>query len=216
MLFNLSDNNSIANQFIAELRDIHVQKDRMRFRRNVERLGQIFAYEISKTLHYKQQECETPLGVAHMQVPQERIVVASILRAGLPLHNGILSYFDAADNAFISAYRMHHKDGTFEINLEYVTCPDINDATLIICDPMLATGSSFDAAYKVLLEYGKPKATHFVSIIASTNGLNYVNRKYSSIHFWLGAVDEELTAKSYIVPGLGDAGDLLYGAKLQD
>ncbi len=216
MLFNLSDNNSIANQFIAELRDVHVQKDRMRFRRNVERLGQIFAYEISKTMQYKDQECETPLGVAHVKVPRERIVVASILRAGLPLHNGILSYFDEADNAFISAYRMHHKDGTFEINLEYVTCPDLNNATLIICDPMLATGSSFDAAYKVLLEYGKPKTVHFVSIIASTNGLNYVNRKYSSINFWLGAVDEELTAKSYIVPGLGDAGDLLYGAKLQD
>lgn len=216
MLFNLSDNNSIANQFIAELRDVNVQKDRMRFRRNVERLGQIFAYEISKTLNYKKQECETPLGVAHMQVPQERIVVASILRAGLPLHHGILSYFDEADNAFISAYRMHHKDGTFEINLEYVTCPDLNDATLIICDPMLATGSSFDAAYKVLLEHGKPRAVHFVSIIASTNGLNYVNRKYSAINFWLGDIDEELTAKSYIVPGLGDAGDLLYGAKLQD
>ncbi len=216
MFFNLSDQDSIGNQYIAELRDIEVQKDRMRFRRNVERLGQIFAYEISKTLTYATVTRETPLGSAEISTPQDRIVIASILRAGLPLHNAMLNTFDRADNAFISAYRKHHKDGTFEINLEYVTCPNLEESVLILTDPMLATGSSFEATLKVLSEYGTPKAIHLVSIIASTYGVSYLQRLYPKIHMWVGALDEELTAKSYIVPGLGDAGDLIYGEKLQD
>lgn len=212
----ITENNSIANKFIAELRDAKVQNDRMRFRRNVERLGQIFGYEISKTLHYKSQNIDTPLGIAEAMIPDERIVIASILRAGLPLHHGLLSYFDEADNAFISAYRKHHKDGTFEINLEYVTCPDLEDCVLILTDPMLATGASFAAALDVLERNGHAKEIHLVTIIAASYGINYIKRVCPRCKIWTGAIDEELTAKSYIVPGLGDAGDLLYGAKLQE
>ncbi len=216
MLFNLSDQNTIANQYIAELRDVETQKDRMRFRRNVERIGEIFAYEISKTFHYEVTTKETPLGSAEIPIPKDRLVIASILRAGLPLHNAILNSFDQADNAFISAYRKHHKDGTFEIRLEYVTCPNLEDCILILTDPMLATGSSFEAALKVLDDYGKPKVVHIVCIIASTYGVNHIRRLFPSAQLWVGAIDEELTARSYIVPGLGDAGDLLFGEKLQD
>ena len=216
MIFNLSDKNSIANQFIAELRDVEIQKDRMRFRKNVERLGEIFAYEISKTLQFEDRDHETPLGSATISLPTDRIVIASILRAGLPMHYGILNSFDSADNAFISAYRKHHKDGTFEINLEYVTCPNLNDCVLILTDPMLATGSSFQAALKALEQYGKPRAIHVVTIVASTYGVSFMQRVFPRANLWVGAIDEELTAKSYIVPGLGDAGDLSFGAKLQD
>ena len=216
MLFNLSDQNTIANQYIAELRDVELQKDRMRFRKNVERVSEIFAYEISKKLSYTNITKETPLGTAEISVPTDRLVIASILRAGLPMHQALLNSFDQADNAFISAYRKHHKDGTFEIRLEYVTCPDLNDCVLILTDPMLATGSSFEATLKVLADYGKPKSIHLVCIIASTYGISYLQRIYPKLHLWVGAVDEELTAKSYIVPGLGDAGDLIFGAKLQD
>lgn len=212
----LTEKNSIANTFIAQLRDARVQADRMRFRKNIERLGQIFAYEISKTLQYEVREIETPLGIAAVSMPKDRIVIASILRAGLPLHHGMLSYFDDADNAFISAYRKHHKDGTFEINLEYVTCPDLNDCTLILTDPMLATGASFAAALEVLEKYGVPREIHLVTIIASSHGISYMRRTNARCKIWTGAIDEELTAKSYIVPGLGDAGDLLYGEKLQE
>ncbi len=212
----ITEYNSIAGKFIAELRDVKVQNDRLRFRKNVERLGQIFGYEISKTLQYKEKEIETPLGIAGMMLPDERIVIASILRAGLPLHHGLLSYFDDADNAFISAYRKHHKDGTFEINLEYVTCPDLEDSVLILTDPMMATGASFAAALDVLERHGHAKEIHLVTIIASSYGINYIKRTHPRCKIWAGAIDEELTAKSYIVPGLGDAGDLLYGAKLQD
>lgn len=216
MALKLSDHSSIANQYIAELRDVEIQKDRMRFRKNVERLGQIFAYEISKTFHCEEEERETPLGVANVKIPKERIVLASILRAGLPLHYGMLSFFDEADNAFISAYRKHHKDGTFEINLEYVTCPDLTDCILIITDPMLATGSSFDATLNVLKEHGRPKKIHLVTIIGSTDGVSFIKRTRPDVDIWLGDLDDELTARSYIVPGLGDAGDLLFGEKLQD
>jgi len=212
----ISEKNSIASKFIAQLRDASIQGDRLRFRTNVERMGQIFAYELSKTFTYVEQEVETPLGIATVSVPQDRIVIASILRAGLPLQNGMLSYFDDADNAFISAYRKHHKDGTFEIELEYVTCPDLNGCTLILTDPMMATGASFSAALKALREHGKPKNIHLVTIIASSAGVSHLQRTHSNAKIWTGAVDEELTAKSYIVPGLGDAGDLLFGEKLQD
>ncbi|MCK6693890.1 MAG: uracil phosphoribosyltransferase [Thermoanaerobaculia bacterium] len=209
MLVNLAENNSVANRFIAELRNIELQKDRLRFRRNLERIGEVLAYEISKTLDYEPVEVETPLGIATHTLPADRLVLATILRAGLPLHQGMLNFFDQADNAFISAYRRHHKDGSFDIQLEYVSCGDLNDAVLILADPMLATGASVDMALKHLLRHGTPKM-----VIASTAGVEAVQRQYPKAHLWLGAIDEELTAKAYIVPGLGDAGDLAYGEKV--
>lgn len=216
MTFILSEHQSIANQFVAELRDVNVQNDRMRFRRNLERIGEVLAYEISKTLNYVEKEVETPLGIAKVQVVENEVVLGTILRAGLPMHQGLLNYFDSADNAFISAYRMHHKDGTFEINVEYVSCPSLENKTLILCDPMLATGASIDLAIKALSDYGKPQQIHVVTAIASTYGLNYIRRLHPAVKLWLGAQDDELTARSYIVPGLGDAGDLSYGSKLQE
>jgi len=210
----LSEQNSIVNRFIAELRDVGIQNDRARFRRNLERIGEIAAYEISKTLPYHTKDFTTPLGVAPMDVPAEQPVVATILRAGLPLHQGVLNYFDHADNAFISAYRKHHKDGSFEISLEYVASPSLDNRIVILTDPMLATGQSMVMTYKAMLERGVPAHTHVVSVIASNLGLEYVKKHLSSnITLWIGAVDEELTAQSYIVPGLGDAGDLAYGEK---
>jgi len=216
MLHNLQLKNSLLSKFIAELRDIKVQSDRMRFRRNMERIGEIFAYEISQTLQYEAEDIETPMGVATVQSCTDQLIIANILRAGIPMHYGILNYFDHADNAFVSAYRMHHKDGSFEINLQYVSCPDLNDAVLIICDPMLATGASMDIAIKNLLEYGTPKQIHIATAIASTPGLDFIRRMHPNANIWTGAIDEELTAKSYIVPGLGDAGDLSFGSKVQD
>ncbi len=216
MPFILNSQNTIANRFIAELRDVNVQKDRMRFRRNLERIGEVLAYELSKTLSYEEKEIETPMGIAKVSLPLEKVVLGTILRAGLPLHQGLLNVFDAADNAFISAYRMHHKDGTFEINVEYVSCPLLDNAVLVLCDPMLATGASIDLALKALGEYGKPAQIHVLAAIASTNGINYIRRLYPNIKLWIGAQDDELTAKSYIVPGLGDAGDLSYGSKVQE
>ncbi|MFM7823353.1 MAG: uracil phosphoribosyltransferase [Bacteroidota bacterium] len=210
----LSEQNSIVNRFIAELRDVSIQNDRARFRRNLERIGEIAAYEISKTLPYHTKDFTTPLGVAPMDVPSEQPVVATILRAGLPLHQGVLNYFDHADNAFISAYRKHHKDGSFEISLEYVAAPSLDGRIVILTDPMLATGQSMVMTYKAMLERGVPAHTHVVSVIASSLGVEYVKKHLSSnITLWIGAVDEELTAQSYIVPGLGDAGDLAYGEK---
>ena len=214
MLNILGNQNSIVNQFIAELRDEQVQKDRMRFRRNLERLGEIFAYEISKHLPYTTKEITTPLGIASVPVLTEQPIIGTILRAGLPLHQGFLNYFDSADNAFISAFRRHHKDGSFDIKLEYVSAPRLNDRILILNDPMLATGSSIVMTYRRLLELGTPKQTHIVAALASTQGVNYVKSHLSAdVTLWVGAVDEELTAQAYIVPGLGDAGDLSYGNK---
>ena len=216
MTFNLSETPSVAGRFVAELRDVNIQKDRMRFRRNLERIGEILGYEISKTLKYETREVETPLGIATAQYPTQRIILGTILRAGLPLHQGLLNVFDDAENAFVSAYRMHHKDGTFEINLQYASCPDLTDSVLILADPMLATGASIDMTIKKLKNYGVPVQVHIVTAIASKDGLNYIKRLYPKAGIWMGAVDEELTAKSYIVPGLGDAGDLAYGSKVQD
>ena len=216
MTFKLTDHLSIANQFIAELRDTSIQQDRMRFRRNLERIGEILAYEISKTLSYKTVEVETPLGIATTKIPEKNIVLGTILRAGLPLHQGLLNYFDHANNAFVSAYRMHHKNGTFEINSEYVSCPNLDGCTLILADPMIATGASIDLAIGELKRFGKPKTIHIVTAIASTLGLNFVKRTHPDAHIWMGDCDDELTAKSYIVPGLGDAGDLCYGTKVQN
>ena len=211
MVKNLSDTNSLANKFVAELRDVNIQQDSMRFRRNLERLGEVMAYEISKTLIYKTKNIETPLGIAKTKLSDQ-----SIVRAGLPFHQGLLNYFDGAGNAFISAYRKHHKDGTFEIEMEYVSCPDLTDKVLILSDPMLATGASMNITLQELKNFGEPAKVHVVTAIASKLGLDYLKRNNPGVHFWLGALDDELTAKSYIVPGLGDAGDLAYGAKAQD
>ncbi len=215
MIHELGKQNSILNQFIAELRDVNVQNDLMRFRRNLERCGEIFAYELSKVLNYRSIQVQTPLGTADVSVPAENLVLATILRAGIPLHQGMLNYFDKAQNAFISAYRKYDKDGTFRIQFEYISCPSIEGKTLVLIDPMLATGASMLLAYKALLEHGKPTHTHIVSIIASKEGISYMKRNLSpsDASIWVGAIDDELTVKSYIVPGLGDAGDLAYGKK---
>ncbi|WP_020536016.1 uracil phosphoribosyltransferase [Lewinella cohaerens] len=216
MLHLLSDTPSVANQYVAQLRDVNVQADSMRFRRNMERLGECIGYELSKELNYVEYSIETPLGQAPTELPAEELVLATILRAGLPLHQGLLNVFDDAGNAFVSAYRKHHKDGTFEIEVEYLSCPDLENKVLIVCDPMLATGASMVLATQALLAYGKPSAIHFVVAIGARLGLEHLQRNFPDAHIWLAALDEELTAKSYIVPGLGDAGDLSYGAKLQD
>ncbi len=203
------------SQFLAEMRDVEVQRDPMRFRRNLERMGAIFAHELSRTLEYVEREVTTPLGVAHAPMLAEQPVLATILRAGLPLHNGMLSVFDRADNAFVSAYRKHRKgeDG-FDIEVEYLSSPDLEDRVLVICDPMLATGQSMVLVYRALLRLGRPKAVHVVSVIASAEGVEYT-RKHLPVgtRIWVGAIDEEMTAQAYIVPGLGDAGDLAYGRK---
>lgn len=210
----LTENNSLANIFISELRDTEIQKDAMRFRRNTERLGEIMAYEISKTLHYGPVETETPLGVSKDMGLLDKVVLATVLRAGLPMHQGFLSYFDKAENAFVSAQRKMHKSGTFEIEMNKVTSPDLNDKVLILCDPMLATGASMDLALKALTEFGQPKEIHVCTLIASRAGLDHIQRLNPNAHIWIGDLDEELTAKSYIVPGLGDAGDLAFGPKI--
>ncbi len=215
MVHIVGNHNSLFNEYIAEIRDEVIQKDSMRFRRNVERLGEIMSYEISKTFEYEAKEVITSLGIANVSRMKEQPVIASILRAGLPLHQGILNYFDRAENAFISAYRKHHKNGTFDIQLEYLASPDLAGKELILCDPMLATGSSIVLTYKALLMRGVPRHTHIVTLIASAEGVEYAKRNLpENVTIWCGAVDEELTAKSYIVPGLGDAGDLAYGKKL--
>ena len=215
MIHNLANQNSIFNQYILELRDIEIQKDSMRFRRNLERMGEIFAYEISKTLSFEATQTTTLLGVAETKKLAEQPVIGTILRAGLPLHLGILNYFDNAQNAFISAYRRHHKNNTFEIVVEYVACPDLTDKVLILCDPMLATGGSMVLTYKALLAKGTPKHTHIVSAVASQQGIDHLkaNMPNNNYTLWCGVVDEELTAQSYIVPGLGDAGDRIFGTQ---
>ncbi|HQV67928.1 MAG: uracil phosphoribosyltransferase [Saprospiraceae bacterium] len=216
MIHNLSSQNTIANHYLAQLRDVNVQNNRLLFRKNMERLGNIFAYEISKLLPYNQVDVETPLGIAKTNLSDSKIILCTILRAGLPLHQGLLDYFDEAGNAFVAAYRKTHKDGTFEISLEYITCPDLTDATLIISDPMLATGSSIQKTIESLEEYGQYSQLHIVSIIASSYGVKQMRRLFPKAHLWMAAEDDELTAKSYIVPGLGDAGDLAFGKKLQE
>jgi uracil phosphoribosyltransferase len=215
MVVNLSKHYSLLCDFVSELRNVDIQHDRMRFRRNLERIGEVAAYEISKHMAHQQVETPTPLGTSQCKLLQEQPVLATILRAGLPLHQGLLNYFDRADNAFISAYRKHHPDGSFEISMEYVSSPDLEDRILIISDPMLATGASLVKTIQFLREEGKPKEVHIVCAIACTVGIEYVHRNEPNVKIWCGAIDEELTAKSYIVPGLGDAGDLAYGTKQQ-
>jgi uracil phosphoribosyltransferase len=216
MVINIGSKNSVVNQFIYEMRDAGMQQDRMRFRRNMERLGEIFAYEISKTMPYEPKEVITSLGTTEVQVIKDTPILATILRAGLPLHQGMLNYFDNADNAFVSAYREHRKDGEFAIQIEYVSSPDIENRTLILTDPMLATGHSMVASFKALLLHGKPSHTHFVSVVASVQGVEYLKRMLpkTGTTIWVAAVDDELTAHGYIVPGLGDAGDLAFGLKV--
>ncbi len=215
MVRELGKTNSVFNQFLSEIRDVHIQQNRLRFRRNMERMGEIFAYEISKELPYEKKDVVTPLGIAHMQVMQGQPLLATILRAGIPLHQGMLNFFDNADNAFISAYRKYDADEDFVIKLEYVSSPSTKSRILIISDPMLATGGSLVAAIKGLLEKGKPKEIHVVSVLASNEGIEFLKKTFSKhkIKIWTGAIDDELTAKAYIVPGLGDAGDLAYGKK---
>lgn len=215
MVINLSSECSLISDWISEIRDVQVQSDRMRFRRNLERIGEIAAYEISRKLVYEEKEIQTPLGISQCKVLKEQPVLATILRAGLPLHQGLLNYFDKADNAFISAYRKHNHDGSFEISLDYISCPELENRVLIISDPMLATGSSLVKTIQYLRDEGHPSEIHVVVAIACTVGIEYVKRSEPNVKIWCGAIDEELTAKGYIVPGLGDAGDLAFGTKVQ-
>lgn len=214
MVHNLSQNNSIFTSFIQELRDERIQKDSMRFRRNLERVAEVLGYELSKRLTYKDIEVTTPLGSANMSVLDEQPVLATILRAGLGMHQGLLNYFDRAESAFVSAYRKHSTAEDFEIYVEYMAAPHIDNKILIISDPMLATGASMHLVYKALLAQGKPKKIFVVAAIASTDALAYLkNHLPDTTEYFVGAIDEELTAQSYIVPGLGDAGDLAFGEK---
>ena len=216
-IHNLSDTASILNTFISEIRNKTIQKDRMRFRRNIERIGEILGYELSKSLHFEAHKTETPLGISNSILHKNDIVLCSILRAGVPLHNGLLNYFDTAENAFISAYRHHkHNPESFEIIVEYLACPSLEGKTLILADPMLATGQSMVATFEALKPFGTPKEIHLVSVIGAQKGINYVaNAFHLDAHLWIAAIDETLNDKGYIIPGLGDAGDLAFGNKLQ-
>lgn len=213
MIYDLSKNNSIARTFIAEMRDEQVQKDAMRFRKNMERLGAFFAFEISKTLAYKEVETQTPLGIANSAILVQQPVLATILRAGLPMHQGMLSVFDQAESAFITAYRKTKKNGDFVIQMEHISAPDLEGKTVILVDPMLATGLSIVLCAKELINSYKIDKLHIVAAIASAEGVKHVRANLPKANLWLGAIDDEMTSKSYIVPGLGDAGDLAYGVK---
>ncbi len=215
MITNLSSENTLLSQWMCEIRDINIQSDRMRFRRNLERIGEVAAYEISKVIAYKKHTVQTPMGESECSVLDTQPVLATILRAGVPLHQGMLNYFDQADNAFVAAYRKHHRDGSFEIEQHYVTCPDLTGRSLIIADPMLASGSSLATALDALTDNNPPSEIHVVCVIACTVGIEFLQRRYPQVHIWAGDIDDELTAKGYIVPGLGDAGDLAFGVKLQ-
>lgn len=214
-VINLGQTNSILNKFVSQLRDKKTQKDSMRFRRNLERIGEIFGYEISKTLNYSVKQVTTPLGIADVPTHDDKIVAATILRAGLPLHQGILNYFDDAQNAFVAAYRKYDKGEDFHINIEYATTPDLEGKVLLLADTMLATGASLEIAYRKLCENGQPAHTHLVCPMASAFAVEYLqkNMPADNVTLWVAAIDEELTSHSYIVPGLGDAGDLAFGTK---
>jgi uracil phosphoribosyltransferase len=215
MVINLSQQHSLISNWIGELRNVEVQNDRMRFRRNLERVAEVIAYEISKKLAWEEKEITTPLGIANCKMLTDQPVLATILRAGLGMHTGLLNYFDKAENAFISAYRKHHPDGTFEINLEYMSCPEIDNKVVIISDPMIATGASLVKSIHFLKDEGEMKELHIVCAIGCTVGIEYVLREVPKATIWCGDIDDELTAKGYIVPGLGDAGDLAFGQKMQ-
>jgi uracil phosphoribosyltransferase len=216
MIINLSEQHSLVSNWVAELRNVEIQNDRLRFRRNLERIGEVAAYEISKELDWVETEVQTPLGIHSSKLLKQQPVLATILRAGLPLHQGMLNYFDKADNAFISAYRKHHHDGSFEISLEYMSSPSLEGRVLIISDPMLATGASLVKTINFLREEANPSCIYVVCAIACTVGIEFIYRECGdSIKIWCGDIDDELTAKGYIVPGLGDAGDLAFGYKIQ-
>ena len=215
MVINLSEQHSLISNWVSELRNVDVQNDRMLFRRNLERIAEVIGYEISKKMEWEEKEITTPLGISTSMVLKHQPVLATILRAGLAMHNGLLNYFDKADNAFISAYRKHNPDGSFDISLEYMSCPEIEGRVLIISDPMIATGSSLVKSIQYLKEEGTFKELHIVCAIACTVGIEYVKREVPKAIIWCGDIDDEITAKGYIVPGLGDAGDLAFGAKLQ-
>ncbi len=212
---NLEKTDSVFNQYMAELRDAVIQQDRMRFRRNLERIGEIMAYEISKSFEYDNEEVTTPLGIKDVRTMHEQPVIATILRAGLPFHNGMLSMFDQADSAFIAAYRKYDKNEDSEIRVEYFSSPDIEDRILILCDPLLATGESIVKTLHGLMEEMMPKRIHIAVAVASQDGIKYVQRTMSRlpVTIWVGSIDEELTARAYVVPGIGDVGDLAYGEK---
>ncbi len=215
MVVNLSEEHSLVSNILSELRDIEIQEDRMRFRRNLEKLGEICAYEISKKLPWIEREITTPLGTSVCRVLEKQPVLATIMRAGLAMHTGMLNYFDKADNAFVSAYRKHNPDGSFDISLDYISCPEMESRVVIISDPMLATGSSLVKTIQFIREEGNPSEIHIVCAVACTVGIEYVLRAEPRATIWCGDIDDELTAKGYIVPGLGDAGDLAYGVKVQ-
>lgn len=215
MVINLSKEHSLISNWVSELRNVEVQTDRMRFRRNLERIAEVTGYEISKKMNWEEKEITTPLGISTCKVLAEQPVLATILRAGLGMHSGLLSYFDKADNAFISAYRKHNPDGSFDIHMEYMSCPDIDNRTIIISDPMIATGASLVKSIEFLKVEGTIKELHIVCAIACTVGIEYVLRAFPKATIWCGDIDDEITAKGYIVPGLGDAGDLAFGAKMQ-
>ena len=215
MVINLSEQHSLISNWVADLRNVDTQNDRLKFRRNLERIAEVAGYEISKQLEWENKEITTPMGTATAKVLKQQPVIATILRAGLPMHNGLLNYFDKADNAFISAYRKHSPDGTFTIALEYMASPEVHDRVVIVSDPMLATGSSLVKTIQFLREEGTFKELHIVCAIACSVGIEYVRRAEPTATIWCGDIDDEITAKGYIVPGLGDAGDLAYGVKLQ-
>jgi len=215
MVTNLSDSNSLVSQWVCEIRSVDIQNDRMRFRRNMERIAEVAAYEISKLLPFSARAIQTPMGEANCMELTHQPVLATILRAGVPMHQGLLNYFDGADNAFIAAYRKHHRDGSFEIAQHYITSPSIEGRPLIIADPMLASGASLVLALQTLTANEQPSHIHVVTAIACTVGIEHLERHFPQAHIWTAAVDDELTARGYIVPGLGDAGDLCYGSKMQ-
>lgn len=213
-IVDFSKSNSVVNKLIAEMRDVNVQNDRLRFRANIQRIGEVMAYEISRELNYETQDVTTPLGIAEVNVPDDQVVVGTILRAGLPLQQGVLNMFDDAETAFVSAYRKYDGDYNFDIHIEYIASPGLDDKVLVLCDPMLATGGSMQLAYEALLTKGTPSKLHVVSVIASRQALEYLQENLpEDATVWVGAVDEFLDQHKYIVPGLGDAGDLAFGEK---
>jgi uracil phosphoribosyltransferase len=216
IIHDFTNQKSILNQFISELRDISLQKDRMRFRRNIERIGEVLSYELSKELQYDTKIVETPLGTKDVLIPNDELVLCSVLRAGLPLHQGVLNSFDKAENAFISAYRHHPDDSdAFEVIVKYFASPSLDNKVLIITDPMLATGKTMENVLKALKDHGTPKRIHIISVIGSKEGIKYIKSIFpGTTHLWIATIDSELNSRGYIVPGLGDAGDLSFGLKL--
>lgn len=212
---NFADQNSLASQYLAEMRDVNIQTDPMRFRRNLERLGEIMAYEISKTLSYSVVDVQTPLAVAHCPKLDEKVVLATIFRAGVPFHQGFLNFFDRAENAFVSAYRKYKEKENFDVCIEYLASPRLDGKALVLCDPMLATGASMELSFRALLTKGEPAHVHVASVIASKAAIEYIKKTFpeDKTTIWVGVIDEEINSHSYIVPGLGDAGDLAYGTK---